>query len=186
MTTPGQIDEGKVQTFLSATGAALAAQQTKGAVRQEETKRLVLEKLSERIWVNAFFAALTELLFVALPFIVIGIIQVYQGHAKSLFYLPEWSIVASVLAGQAVVKFLKAVNHIKEHDIDRVLLTVSGLVVLLVIPDLAVLTIVLLSPSVPIGLAVTQAALFVISLLAFCFACFLERGFSGERENNLR
>jgi hypothetical protein len=185
MTTPGQIDEGKKQTLLSWAGAALAAQQTKGTVLQEESKRIAHENLSERIWLNAFFAALTELLFVALPFIVIAIIQVYRGHYRSFFYVPEWSIVASVIGGQTVVKFLKAISHIKEQDTDRVLLAVSALIVLLLIPDLALMTIVLLSPSMSLSLAVAQVALFGVSLLAFCLACFFERGLSAEREHKI-
>ena len=50
-------------------------------------------------------SALSELLFVFLPFIVIAITLAHQGELGSILSIPEWSIVTAVITGQAIVKF---------------------------------------------------------------------------------
>jgi hypothetical protein len=143
------------------------------------------EKFGSRIWFNAFLVAVTEVLFVVVPFIVIGAVVIYQGHFRSLLLMPEWSIVGAVIGGQTIVKFLKAIHNLKQSDVDRVILAVTALIVLVVIPDLCILTIVLLSPSISIYLAITQGVLFSVSLFVFAFSCFLERGYVLEKQHGI-
>ena len=53
---------------------------------------------------RAFISALSEMLFVLLPFIVIGITLAYRREFRTILFLPEWSIVSAVIVGQSIVK----------------------------------------------------------------------------------
>jgi hypothetical protein len=50
----------------------------------------------------------SELLFVILPFIVIAITLLHRGEIGSPFYLPEWSIVSSVIMGQSIMRLVSS------------------------------------------------------------------------------
>jgi cytochrome bd-type quinol oxidase subunit 2 len=116
---------------------------------------------------RAFTRATTELLFVLLPFIVIGITLGHRGELRTFFYIPEWSIVSAVIVGQAISKAAySAMGHTNIRK-ENVNLVIAACIVCLLVPILIVLAIVLISPNVSTTLAITQAIFFLLSGIVF-------------------
>jgi hypothetical protein len=122
---------------------------------------------------KAGLGATSELLFVVLPFIVIAITLGHLGAFRTFLYIPEWSIVSAVIAGQSIVKFASLTMG-RRVDKEFVVLWLSVLLVCLLVPVLITLAIVLTSVEVSISLAVAQAILFILSAGAFWTASFFE------------
>jgi hypothetical protein len=116
-----------------------------------------------RAWTNAS----SELLFVFLPFIVIGMTLAHQGKFCTILFIPEWSIVSAVIAGQAIVKLVSASVGKKSLHKENFVLVISLLLVGILVPVLTILAIVLTSPNVSVKLAVAQAVLFILSGIVF-------------------
>ncbi len=143
------------------------------ALSEEEKQRQhkEAEKQKDR---RAAIRATSELLFVFLPFIVIGITLMHRGEFPSIFFIPEWSIVSAVVTGQAIVKLASAGigrAHVRKESI---VLVISALLVCLLVPVLIILAITLTSPNVSRNLAITQAVCFLLSVLSFWIACLVE------------
>lgn len=115
---------------------------------------------------------LAEILFLVLPFIVSGIIFTYKGNPMRLLYMPEWSLAASVLFGQALVKYISGIlsgQGYKFVEAEAVGLAISILIVAGLVPSLLVLSLVLVSDVPSNGLATAQTILFILGLAAFIF-----------------
>jgi hypothetical protein len=121
----------------------------------------------------ALSAATSELLFVLLPFIVIAITLGHRGELGTIFFMPELSIVSSVISGQAIVKFAQTTMGRKVKK-PRAVLVISALLVCLLVPVLVILSIVLSSQSISIPLAVTQTFIFILSAFVFWLATVFE------------
>lgn len=119
-------------------------------------------------------SALSELLFVFLPFIVIAITLAHQGELGSILSIPEWSIVTAVITGQAIVKFASfGIGRTAVHK-QNIVLILSILLVCLLVPILVILAIVLTSSKISITLKATQAVFFGLGIIAFFVACRLD------------
>ena len=105
-----------------------------------------------------------KMLFILLPFIVIGMVLVYRGEFGSIFYMPEWSLASSVLFGQAIARFAGAAAEGTRGE--RVSLTIAVLIVVCLVPSLVILSMALLGNPVTTRLAVAQMVLFAVAL--FC------------------
>ena len=111
---------------------------------------------------RAVFAASSEMLFVLLPFFTIAIVLAHRGQLRHLFFLPEWSIGSAVMVGQSIVRVVAAVLG-KDVYKEAFVLLLSALLVILLVPDLVVLSLGLMTDDLSTGLAVAQACLFVAS-----------------------
>jgi hypothetical protein len=131
------------------------------------------EQIKKKKLDRAATAAHSEILFVVLPFIVIAITLGHRGELNTIFFLPEWSIVSAVIVGQTIVKLASCVIG-KSVPRERVVFVLSGLLVCLLVPILVILAIVLTANKVSVTLAVTQAVLFVISVVFFRNASITE------------
>jgi hypothetical protein len=125
--------------------------------------------------VRATLSATSGIFFVVLPFIVIGITLAHRGELRTILFIPEWSIVSAVIIGQAIVK-LAYIGLTKESiRKEPIVLFISGLLVCFLVPILIVLAITLTSQTMSLGLAITQAIFFVLGVLVFWAASYLER-----------
>lgn len=116
---------------------------------------------------RAFASASSELLFVLLPFIVIGITLAHRGEFRTILLIPEWSIVSAVIVGQTIVKLTSAGIGKTNVKKEAVILIISILLVCLLVPILIILAIALTSPQISMSLAIIQAALFFLSAALF-------------------
>jgi hypothetical protein len=112
---------------------------------------------------DAGAAAVTEMLFVLLPFLVSAIVLIVRGNLTSFFFRSEWSLVAAVLMGQAIAKFinLTAGRQVHRH---RLVLIVTIMIVVGLVPPL-VLHALTSAGEVTAGIAITQVTFFLLSLV---------------------
>ena len=130
---------------------------------------------------RAFISALSEMLFVLLPFIVIGITLAYRREFRTILFLPEWSIVSAVIVWQSIVKLASAGIGRSNVRKEILVLFISALLVCLLVPILCILAITLTSASIPRSVAVTQAIVFSLSVIVFVFACWIDNLTRDER-----
>jgi ABC-type polysaccharide transport system permease subunit len=119
---------------------------------------------------NAFSLVGAEFLFILLPFVVSGIVFSYRGEFSRLLYMPEWSLAASVLVGQALVKFISGMlANSGKYTVhwERIALAISFLIVLCLVPSLIILSLVLSADAPSRGLAIAQLVMFVIGVGVF-------------------
>ena len=123
---------------------------------------------------RAKVSALSELLFVILPFIVIGITLAHRGEFRTFLFIPEWSIVSAVIVGQAIARIASFAIGRPSVRKENTILALSMLLVCLLVPILIVLAIALTSVQISIKMATIQAIFFALSALAFWGASYLE------------
>jgi hypothetical protein len=146
---------------------------TNSGVTSDEEKTRAQEQAEKEGDRRAFISALSEMLFVLLPFIVIGITLAYRREFRSILFLPEWSIVSAVIVGQSIVKLSSAGIGRSNVRTEMIVLFISALLVCLLVPILCILAITLTSASVSRSVAVTQAIFFSLSVVVFVLACWI-------------
>jgi hypothetical protein len=128
---------------------------------------------------NAWCGAISELLFVLLPFLVITITFAHRGQVRTILSLPEWSLVSSVVVGQSIVKIVSTSLTYGTGGrpilIDRIALLVAVLMVCVLVPCLTVLSLVLTSDHVSRALACWQIILFLLATFLFTGVTWLHR-----------
>ena len=120
--------------------------------------------------IDALTSLAAELLFIMLPFVVFGIIFTYKGEQSKLAYMPEWSLAASVLFGQALVKYVAGVlgSRFKFRVVwERIAFFISLILVSGLIPSILVLTLILTTSGPSDNLANAQIGLFGYGLVLF-------------------
>lgn len=124
------------------------------------------------IW-TAMAGALAEWLFAVLPLLVVAIVLLSLGKADAMFKSPEWAFGASVLAGQALVRFVAGVARARKLSLQRVLFGVSALLVAAVVPANVILALVMMGHEqhegngVSLLLSTAQASLFLVASVVF-------------------
>jgi len=84
--------------------------------------------------------------------------------------MPEWSLAASLLIGQSIVKFISGM--IANRDVyaaqwERVALGTAFLIVIGLVPCLIILSLVLVNQAPSVGLTVAQFVTFVFGIVVF-------------------
>jgi hypothetical protein len=111
----------------------------------------------------AKFAALSDLCFILLPFIVIFIVLAFSGRFREVLYIPEWSIATPVIVGQTISRIAGgAIN--RAVDKQAIVFILCATIVVLLVPSLIVLGFVLEAPHVTTAMAATQIVLFVVGV----------------------
>src|SRR5437016_2331832 len=108
---------------------------------------------------TAVVRTITELLFIALPFVVAIIVFSYKGALAHLIYLPEWGIAATLLQGQVLVRFISGLfmgGSVYNLFMERMPVVITGLIVFLFVPTLVILCFVLFEEPLTRTLAFVQ------------------------------
>jgi hypothetical protein len=119
-----------------------------------------------------------ELLFVLLPLLILLIAHGVRGAGflSRVLYAADWSFASAVLFGQSIVKFVAGVAaRPRQRPWARVAWIVAFVMVFLLAPALVILAVMLILPSPPVWLAVTQLVLFGCGVV-----CFLVLGGAGQ------
>jgi hypothetical protein len=128
-------------------------------------------RFSSRDVTTALAGALAEWLFAVLPLLVVTIVMTHLGRASVVLESAEWAFGASILAGQALVRFVAGVVRAKKLSVNRVLLGVSAVLVFVVVPANIVLAVVIMAEvneqHITSLLATMQAGLFFVSSALF-------------------
>jgi hypothetical protein len=109
---------------------------------------------------SAKFAALSDLCFILLPFIVIVIVLAFTGRIRELLYIPEWSIATPVIVGQAISRMVSGVIN-RSVDKEPIVFILCAIIVVLLVPSLIILGFVLEAPRVTTAMAAVQIVLFL-------------------------
>lgn len=108
------------------------------------------------------YILVTELLFTLLPIIILIVVRSYENNFRAIFYNTEWSIMALVLFGQTIVKFVSGVSKYKAKLRWQVAaLVVSMIMIFGVIPSATVQVINLTSKVLSDITYVVQLILFM-------------------------
>lgn len=136
-----------------------------------EDKKMERQKLNDQERnANTLAILVSEILFTILPLIVLAIVLAYSGRSYNIMFHPEWSFVATILFGQTLIKTIAAtitkasVEHVHWQ---RVVFIASALIVIGIVPSLIVLALILVADAPSIGLAITQFALCITSVVTF-------------------
>lgn len=119
---------------------------------------------------NAYAILGAEFLFILLPFIVSGIIFSYKGDHFRLFGTHDWSLAASVLIGQSLIKFISGMLANKgayRARWERVALAIAFLIVIGLVPSLIILSLVLVDDDHSGKLVFAQLGIFALGVLVF-------------------
>lgn len=97
-------------------------------------------------------------------------ISTHKDSSINILYEPEWSMAASILTGQTIVRFISGLLNSKvDYKIGVVSLIVTILIAFILAPSLLVLTLIMISTSIETYLVVTQIVLFILAVLLFLF-----------------
>jgi hypothetical protein len=126
-------------------------------------------KLMKKEVSEALYVVMAEVLFILLPFLVIGMVFYFRGKWSELFSQPEWALAASVISGQAVVKLICGFLSTPMGRIawQKISLGITFVIVLCLTPSLLVLTLILNAERTSRALIKTQVCFFLVGLVIF-------------------
>ncbi len=111
----------------------------------------------------------SDYMFYLLPFIILLIIRLAQGNPSELLLVSDWSIASTIMYGQLIVKLSSALAATsKGKNISSITLYLTVLVCLGLVVNVVVYVLMLVIPSVGIGIA--QLVLF--GLASICHFVF--------------
>lgn len=117
---------------------------------------------------NAF--ALGEICFILLPFIVMILLFLYKNNIGQIFNEPEWSLAASVMFGQSIIKLIHMIGIPKKSSSIyqyRLGTMVSIIILLGLVPSLIILALIYTSQEPLLWLNIMQVVLFVLAIILF-------------------
>ena len=139
-------------------------------VKSESYQKTLISMTDDNVKIRRAFAVQSsELLFTVLPFIVIFLVLLYQDKSWIAYLMaPEWAFASAVLFGQTIVKLVQGTLRRKAGiKAENVALFVSALIVLGLTPSMSLLAIVLLSPTVPLWVGITQVVFAFVAAAVF-------------------
>lgn len=125
-----------------------------------------------RARIAGFSFATSKLLFVIVPLLINAIVLVIHGHPKEFLTLSEWSILATVVNGQTIVKLSSAVlgRRVVEYQFQ---LIQAAFIALVFIPSVMVLVFILMASPVSLTMQLCQLAVFLVSAAIFWIVTWL-------------
>lgn len=111
---------------------------------------------------NSILTLIADYIFFLLPFVILFIVRVAQGKSSDLILMSDWSIASTIVYGQLIVKLSSALASTnRDKKIPAITLYLTGLVCLGLVINVVVYVLMLIMPSVKIGIA--QLILFVLA-----------------------
>jgi hypothetical protein len=136
---------------------------------------------------TAIAGALAEWCFAMLPLLVVTIVMTHLGRSAVVLESPEWAFGASILAGQALMRFVVGVVRARRLTMERVMLAIASMLVFVVVPANIILALVIMAEvdkkHISSLLATVQAGLFVGASVLFILVATLAHLWSKEKDN---
>ena len=112
--------------------------------------------------------AIGELAFIILPFVVMTITFNFNGNIIEIIKQPEWSLAASVMFGQSIIRMLHAVARGSREIYHYRVGAFFALIILFgLVPSLTTLSLIFTGDDTPTWLIWLQLTLFVLSAFIF-------------------
>ncbi|MCP5205805.1 MAG: hypothetical protein H7A01_01250 [Hahellaceae bacterium] len=123
----------------------------------------------EQRQVNILFGSYADILFVLLPFVVVGIFKLWQSDIRSILLSYDIAMASAVLGGLAVVKFIVGllVDPVMLNHKEKLVFLISGTVFAILVPSLLFSVMIMLSNPVPNFVMFVQPLLLVLAIMAY-------------------
>lgn len=124
---------------------------------------------AENRQVNILFGTYADVLFVLLPFVVVGIFKLWQSDIQSILLSYDIAMASAVLGGLAVVKFIVGLlvdPGMLVHK-EKLVFLISGTVFAILVPSLLFSVLIMLSNPVPEFVMFVQPLLLVLAIMAY-------------------
>lgn len=118
---------------------------------------------------NLLFGTYADILFVLLPFVVVGLFRAWHDGFQTVLLNESISMAAAVLGGLAVVKFiigLMSDPRMLQHK-ERMVFLIAGTVFLVLVPGLLFAILIMLSNPVPHFVMFVQPLLVIMGIMAY-------------------
>ncbi|MEN0679085.1 hypothetical protein [Plesiomonas shigelloides] len=113
---------------------------------------------------SSILSLIADYIFVVLPFVIILIVRCAQGPSSSFYMLPDWSIAATIVYGQTIVKLATALAKTnKPKNTSAVSFYLTILVAFGLVVNVVINILMLVMPNKALG--ITQMILFTIATL---------------------
>jgi len=130
--------------------------------------------------VNARIKVFYESLFTVIPIICLLMISIYKGNLSEILSSYEWSLIACILFGQLIAKFVALSSTVKPPA-NQVTLVVTLIICLGLIPSAIILVLSLIQEGeYTTFLVVAQFFMFCLSMLCYIFLGTNCDKFTGE------
>jgi hypothetical protein len=119
--------------------------------------------------INILFGTYADILFVLLPFVVVGIFKLWQSDIRAILLGYDIAMASGVLGGLAVVKFIVGLlvdPGMLVHK-EKLVFLISGTVFAILVPSLLFSVLIMLSNPVPEFVMFVQPLLLVLAIMAY-------------------
>ncbi len=119
--------------------------------------------------INVLLGSYADILFVLMPFTVIGLFKAWQQGIQGFLLGYDVSVAAAILAGLALVKFILGLlsDARMSRYRERLVFLVAGTVFLVLVPSLMLSILVLLSEEAPRFVMFVQPVLLIAGIMAY-------------------
>jgi len=129
--------------------------------------------------------AIGETCFIIMPFIVMTIIFAFKHKLEEMLFVPEWSLAASVMFGQTIIKIIHSIGKYSvRYTIYqyRLGMYLSFIIIIGLVPSLVILSIInsFNKQEIPNWIYIIQIILFIIATVIF----YLINGLQVEQEED--
>ncbi|OZG71611.1 hypothetical protein BTA51_20240 [Hahella sp. CCB-MM4] len=119
--------------------------------------------------INVLLGSYADILFVLMPFTVIGLFKAWQHGIQGFLLGYDLSVAAAILAGLALVKFILGLisDARMSRYRERLVFLVAGTVFVVLVPSLMLSILVLLSADAPRFVMFVQPVLLIAGIMAY-------------------
>ncbi|WP_020406318.1 hypothetical protein [Hahella ganghwensis] len=127
------------------------------------------DHVNEEQDINVLLGSYADILFVLMPFTVIGLFKAWQQGIQGFLLGYDLSVAAAVLAGLALVKFILGLisdARMSKYR-ERLVFLVAGTVFMVLVPSLMLSILVMLSEETPRFVMFVQPVLLIAGIRAY-------------------
>ncbi|MFT5298829.1 MAG: hypothetical protein ACI9YH_004881 [Colwellia sp.] len=112
----------------------------------------------------SYSSAITDALFVLLPFLVLILLRLMQSDISRMLIIPDYSLALSIMYGQLLSKTLSVPDHKKQSDQFKLFQIIIFLVSVLSVIAYSGFQII---EDIPLGIYYSQIVIFIIGLFMY-------------------
>lgn len=112
----------------------------------------------------SYSSAITDTLFVLLPFLVLILLRLMQSDLSSMLILSDYSLALSIMYGQLLSKTLSVPDHKKQSDQFKLFQIIIFLVSIVSVSAYSGFQII---ENIPLSIYYSQIVLFIIGLILY-------------------
>lgn len=130
----------------------------------------------EEIGSRAVWQTAVDLIFACAPIVLLAILSIFKQdvHALSFFGLSDWSLIATFLFGQAVIKIFQVPINMSGSQVAEPTTGVAALLICIgLLPSSVIFALTFGGATKSIALLVLQMVWFIFSVVAYIFVAYI-------------